>query len=236
MVETRKSGQNAMESLELIWVLAEKDLRIEFRTRQAFLSTLFFALLVLIVFQFAFDPGSSATRQAAPGILWVALLFPGIIQLNRSFQSEMEEGTLYGIILSPISRGTFFLGKFLANWSFLITIDLLILVLFIVSFNFPFKLALLWMVLLIFLASAGFTAVGTLFAAMVSSVATREVLLPILLLPILIPLILAAVNGTQEVLLREEFRFLSQWIKLLVAFDVIFLAASFLVIDYVVGD
>ena len=236
MVETRKSGQNAMESLKLIWVLAEKDLRIEFRTRQAFLSTLFFALLVLIVFQFAFDPGSSATRQAAPGILWVALLFPGIIQLNRSFQSEMEEGTLYGIILSPISRGTFFLGKFLANWSFLITIDLLILVLFIVSFNFPFKLALLWMVLLIFLASAGFTAVGTLFAAMVSSVATREVLLPILLLPILIPLILAAVNGTQEVLLREEFRFLSQWIKLLVAFDVIFLAASFLVIDYVVGD
>ena len=225
-----------MESLKLIWVLAEKDLRIEFRTRQAFLSTLFFALLVLIVFQFAFDPGSSATRQAAPGILWVALLFPGIIQLNRSFQSEMEEGTLYGIILSPISRGTFFLGKFLANWSFLITIDLLILVLFIVSFNFPFKLALLWMVLLIFLASAGFTAVGTLFAAMVSSVATREVLLPILLFPILIPLILAAVNGTQEVLLREEFRFLSQWIKLLVAFDVIFLAASFLVIDYVVGD
>ena len=225
-----------MESIKLIWALAEKDLRIEFRTRQAFLSTLFFALLVLIVFQFAFDPGSSATQQAAPGILWVALLFPGIIQLNRSFQSEMEEGTLYGIILSPISHGTFFLGKFLANWSFLVTIDLLILVLFIISFNFSFKLTLLWMVLLIFLASAGFTAVGTLFAAMVSSVATREVLLPILLFPILIPLILAAVNGTQEVLLHEEFRFLGQWIKMLAAFDIIFLAASFLVIDHVIGD
>ena len=232
----RKSEQNVMESIKLIWVLAEKDLRIEFRTRQAFLSTLFFALLVLIVFQFAFDPGSSATRQAAPGILWVALLFPGIIQLNRSFQAEMEEGTLYGIILSPISHGTFFLGKFLANWSFLIAIDLLILVLFIVSFNFSLKFALLWMVLLIFLASAGFAAVGTLFAAMVASVGTREVLLPILLFPILIPLILAAVNGTQEVLLREELRFLSQWIKLLVAFDVIFLAASFLVIEHVIGD
>lgn len=225
-----------MNSLRMIWILAEKDLKMEFRSRQAFLTTLFFALLVLIVFQFAFDPGSHATQQAAPGILWVALLFPGIIQLNRSFQTEMEEGTLHGILLSPIGRGTFFLGKFLANWSFLIAIDLLILVLFIVFFNFSFELTLLWMVLLIFLASAGFTAVGTLFAAMVSSIRTREVLLPILLFPIVIPLILAAVNGTQEVLLREEFRFLSQWIKLLAAFDVIFLAASFLVIDHVVGD
>ncbi|MFQ5928927.1 MAG: heme exporter protein CcmB [Acidobacteriota bacterium] len=225
-----------MNHITLIWLLAEKDLKIEYRSRQAFLSTLFFALLILVIFNFAFDPGSRATREAAPGILWVALLFPGIIQLNRSFQTEMEEGTLYGLILSPMDRGVFFLGKLLANLSFLMVIDLLILLAFVIFFNFSFTVQLLWIVLLVALAGVGFTAVGTVFAAMVSSIRTREVLLPILLFPILVPIILAAVNGTQEVLILEEIRFLTRWIQLLVAFDVIFVAAGFLVFDYVIGD
>lgn len=225
-----------IRALHLVWVIAEKDLRTEYRSRQAFLTTLFFALLILIVFQFAFDPGSLATREASPGILWTALLFPGIIQLNRSFQMEKEEATLHGILLSPIDRGVIFFGKFVANWTFLLAIDVLILLVFLIIFNFSWESGLLWVILLIVLASAGFTAVGTLFAAMVSSIRTREVLLPILLFPIVVPTILAAVNGTQEVLIQQDRQFLSQWIKLLVAFDVIFLAASFVVFDYVVED
>ena len=105
-----------------------------------------------------------------------------------------------------------------------------------IFYNFTFTPTLIWMLILIFLSSAGFTAVGTLFGAMVATIRTREVLLPILLFPIVIPVILAAVNGSSEVLLEEEFRFLSQWIKLLVAFDVVFLSASFVVFDYVVGE
>lgn len=220
----------------LIWTLTAKDLRVEYRSPQSLLTTLFFALLILVIFQFAFDPGSRATREAAPGILWVALLFPGVIQLNRSFQVEREEGTLQAVLLSPVDRGVFFLGKFFANWCFLVLIDLLILSAFVLLFNFSIQPALGWLVLLIGLASAGFTTVGTLFAALVSTIRTRDVLLPILLFPILVPTILAAVNGTQEVLIQQDVQFLGRWIRLLVAFDVIFLSASFVVFDYVVED
>jgi len=225
-----------MNQVALTWILAEKDLKIAYRSPQAFLTTGFFALLILVIFNFAFDPGSQATREATPGILWVALLFPGIIQLNRSFQAEMEEGTLYGLILSPTDRGVLFLGKFLANWVFLVVVDLFVLVVFVIFYNFSFSVQMLWVVLIIVLASVGFAAVGTVFAAMLSSIRTREVLLPILLFPIIIPIILAAVNGTQEVLILEEAQFLHRWLQLLIAFDVIFLAAGFLLFDYVVAE
>lgn len=225
-----------MNQLALTWILAEKDLRVEYRSRQAFLTTVFFALLILVIFLFAFDPGSRATREAAPGILWVALLFPGIIQLNRSFQSEREEGTLYGLILSPADRGVLFLGKLLANWSFLMVVDLMVLVLFVIFYNFSFSTQILWIALLVVLAGLGFTAVGTVFAAMVSSIRTREVLLPILLFPIILPIIYAAVKGTQGVLLFEEAQSLNLSIVLLVCFDVIFVATGFLLFDYVVAD
>lgn len=229
-----------LDGLSLIWALAEKDLRIEVRSFQAFFTTLFFSFLILMVFNFAFDPANPETRKAAPGILpgilWVALFFPGVIQLNRSFQSEREEGTLLGILLSPMDRGLIFLGKFLANWIFLMVVNLSTLAVFMPVFNFPLTSSMLWMLLLILLASLGFSAVGTLFGAMVSSIRTREVLLPILLFPIVIPVLLAAVNGSTEVLLGEQFRFLFQWIKILAAFDVIFLAASYLVFEYVVEE
>jgi len=225
-----------MKHIRLVWVLAAKDLRIEYRSRQAFLTTLFFAVLILIIFNFAFDPGSAATREASPGILWVALLFPGMIQLNRSFQSEMEEGTLQGIVLSPMDRGAFFLGKFLANVVFLVAIDTLILGAFIIFFNFAIESAFFWVFVTMIAGVIGFSAVGTVFAAMVSNLRIREVLLPILLLPIVVPIILAAVNATREVLIHQDFSTLGSWLQLLVAFDVIFVAAGFLVFDYVVGE
>ena len=225
-----------MNPVALTCILAGKDLKVEYRSPQAFLTTILFALLILVIFNFAFDPGSQATREATPGILWVALLFPGIIHLNRSFQSEMEEGTLYGLILSPIDRGVLYLGKLLANWSFLVVVDLFVLVAFVFFYNFSFSVQMLWVVLIIVLASVGFTAVGTVFAAMLSSIRTREVMLPILLFPIIIPIILAAVNGTQEVLILEDVQFLNRWLQLLIAFDVIFVAAGFLLFDYVVAD
>ncbi len=225
-----------MNQLSLVWTLAEKDLRVEYRSRQAFLTTLFFALLILVIFNFAFDPGSKASHEAAPGILWVALLFPGIIQLNRSFQAEAEEGTLYGLVLAPIDRGLLFMGKFLANWSFLVVIDVFILVVFVVFYNFSFSASLLWVLLLMILACAGYTAVGTVFAAMLSGLRGRDVMLPVLLFPIVVPIILAAVNATQEVLIRGEMEFFSWWVKLLIGFDVIYLSTGYLVFDYVVGD
>ncbi len=225
-----------MNPVALTWILAGKDLKIEYRSRQAFLTTVFFALLILVIFNFAFDPGSPATREAAPGILWVALLFPGIIRLNRSFQLEMEEGTLYGLILSPADRGFLYLGKLLANWLFLMAVDLVVLLAFMIFYNFSFSIQFLWIAVLIVLSALGFSAVGTLLGAMVSTIRTREVLLPILLFPIILPIILPAVNGTQEILLAQEIQSLNRSVELLIAFDVIYLAAGFVLFDYVVAD
>jgi len=225
-----------MQSLSLIWLLAAKDLRIEYRSRQAFMTTLFFGLLILVIFKFAFDPGNRAIDDAAPGILWVALLFPGIIQLNRSFQSEREEGTLGAIILAPVDRGVLFFGKALANWIFLILIDLFILAVFLIFYDVGFSFRLLWLYLLMLLAGITFSAVGTLFAAMVSGIRTRDVLLPILLFPILVPVIIGAVNGTREILNSMEMEFFGLWLRLLIGCALIFTAGCFLVFEYVIGD
>ncbi|HSR66920.1 MAG TPA: heme exporter protein CcmB [Acidobacteriota bacterium] len=218
------------------WILAAKDLRIEYRAREAFQTTLFFAVLVLIIFQFAFDPGSKATIEASPGILWVALLFPGMIRLNQSFQMEIEEDSLHGIVLSPVDRGAFFLGKFLANWIFLGLVGLASTAAFLVFYNFAPSTRFLWLLAVELMGLAGFAAVGTVLAAMVAKSSSREVLLPILIFPIVIPVIIAAVNASQEILLRDDLNTLWSWMQILGAFDVVYLAAGFVVFEYVVGD
>lgn len=225
-----------MNALRSIWTVAAKDLLVEYRSRQAFLTTLFFALLILIIFNFAFDPGDRAIREAAPGILWVSLLFPGVIQLNRSFQSEREDGTIYALVLSPIDRGSLFLGKTLANWLLLTLVDLFILGAFFIFYNLPFSSRLFWLPVLMILVGLVFSSVGTLFAAMVSGIRARDVLLPILLFPILVPVVIAAVNATRELLGTGEMEFFTQWLKLLAVADLILLAGSFLVFEYVVEE
>ncbi|GAB4232312.1 MAG: heme exporter protein CcmB [Acidobacteriota bacterium] len=221
----------------MVFVVAAKDLRLEYRTRQALLTTLFFAVLILIVFNFAFDPGDPAVRAAIPGILWVSLLFPGVIQLNRSFQSEREDGTLLGLILSPVDRGLLFLGKYLANWVLLLLVDFLVLGAFLVFYNVALSWSVLgFLLLLMALVGGVFSAVGTLFAAMVSSLRGRDVLLPVLLFPILVPEVIAAVNATRELFGSANLEHLGSWIRLLIVANVVFGAVAFLIFDYVVED
>ncbi len=225
-----------MKHLSQLWTLAIKDLRIEYRSRHAFRNTLFFGLLILIIFQVAFEPGSQATREASPGILWVALLFPGMIRLNQSFQMETEESSLYGIVLSPVDRGIFFLGKFLGNWLFLLLTGLITTAAFLIFFNFPVSQRLLLLAIVVVMGLAGFAAVGTVMAAMVAASPSREVLLSILVFPIIFPVILAAVQVSQEVLVREELTAFGPWLRFLAVFDVVYLATGFLVFEYVVGE
>jgi len=225
-----------MSSLRLVGVLVGKDLRIEYRSPQAFLTTLFFALLILVIFNFAFDPGNPAISDAAPGVLWVSILFPAVIQLNRSFQSEREEGTIQALVLAPIEGGVLFLGKFLANWIILVLVDLFVLAAFVFFYNVNLTTRFLWIVLLVVLASLAVSAVGTLFASMVSTISAREVLLPILLFPIIVPVVIAAVSASREVLSSGELLYVGSWIRLLIGCDVVFTVGAFMVFDYVVGD
>ncbi len=225
-----------MNSLKLIWSLALKDLTLTSRSLHSFLTTMFFAVLILVVFKFAFEPGSLGIRESLPGILWVALLFPGVIQLNRSFQIEQDEGTLEALLLAPIDRGVLFLGKSLANLIFLMAIDLFIVLIFMVLFN-PRLTTASWLLLpLLFLTTIGFTAVGTVFAAMVTTLRTRDVLLPVLLFPVIVPIILAAVSATRVLLVTAELDPVGHWMRLLAGFDVLFLSVGFLLFEYVVAE
>ena len=224
-----------MTGRRLALLVAAKDLRVEARSKRAVVTTLFFSFLILVIFKFSFDPGDPASRAAAPGILWVALLFPGVLQLNRSFDVERADDTLSGLLLSPLEPERLFIGKWLANWTYLVVVDLFVLVAFMVLFNIAFEAAIAWLLLLIPLAAVPFTAVGTLFAAMVSSLRSREAMLPILLFPLLIPSLIASVSATREVL-GEGAQFLGSWIQLLCVTGVVFGAASYILFGYVLGE
>jgi heme exporter protein B len=226
----------AMFSLKIAGLLAGKDLRVAYRSPLALLTSLFFGLLILVVFNFAFDPGNPATSAAAPGILWVSLLFPAVIQLNRSFQSEREEGTIHGLVLAPVDKGLIFVGKFLANWLLLLLISFVILAAFVFFYNVTLAPRFFWLLLIVLLATLAISSVGTLFASMVSSIASKEVLLPVLLYPIIVPVLIAAVSASREILLSDQLQHIVSWVKLLVGCDVVFTVSAYMVFDYVAGE
>ncbi len=222
-----------MRAIRGAWALAWKDLRVEVRAREAFATMLFFAALILLVFNFALGPGSAVLREAAPGLLWVAFLFTGMLALTRSFQGERENDCLEALVLSPAPREAIFFGKFAGNLAVMLAAEALILMLFAVLQNLDLWGLLPQLALVGFLGTVGFAAVGTLVAAMASSLRAREVLLPLLLIPLVVPVILGAVRATEEALLPGGMVGGAPWVKLLVVFDVMFLAACPLVFEFV---
>lgn len=216
------------------WALACKDLRVEARAREAFATMLFFAALVLLVFNFALEPGSAALREAAGGLLWVAFLFTGMLALGRSFQAERENECLEALVLTPAPREAIFFGKFAGNLVVMLAAEALILLLFAVLQNLDVWGVLPQLALVGLLGTVGFAAVGTLVAAMASSLRAREVLLPLLLIPLVVPVILGAVRATEAVLAPGGMVGWGAWLQLLAAFDVVFLAVCPLVFEFVV--
>lgn len=209
-----------------------KDVRAEIRTKDIFSAMFVFALLSVVIFQFAFDLRIDNVRQVVPGVLWVSITFAGVLGLNRSFVLEKDKGSLEGLLLTPVDRGAIYLGKMLANLVFIVVVEVFIIPLSSVFFNVP-----LWLpeiLLVVVLGTIGFAAVGTVFSAMSVNTRAREVLLPILLLPVIVPVLIAGVRVTGGILDGESLGDLSNWLQLLIAFDVLYLAASFLTFDVVV--
>lgn len=209
-----------------------KDVRAEIRTKDIFSAMFVFALLSVVIFQFAFDLRIDNVRQVVPGVLWVSITFAGVLGLNRSFVLEKDKGSLEGLLLTPVDRGAIYLGKMLANLVFILVVEVFIIPLSSVFFNVP-----LWLpeiLLVVVLGTIGFAAVGTVFSAMSVNTRAREVLLPILLLPVIVPVLIAGVRVTGGILDGEPLGDLSNWLQLLIAFDVLYLAASFLTFDVVV--
>lgn len=226
--------RDAQIFLQQTFTLLRKDLTIELRTKDLLSSMLVFALLVLVIFNFAFDLRGETLLLVAPGILWVALFFAGVLGLGRTFAQERERDTLEGILLCPMDRGALYLAKMLGSLLFTGFLAVAILPLLALFFNLPVLRAEL--LLILFLGTWGFTAVGTLFAAIAVNTRAREVMLPVLLFPILVPVIIASVKATALVLDGKSWASSAPWLNLLLVFDVLFFVLSFLIFDYVVED
>ena len=218
--------------------LAWKDLLMEFRTKQMLNSMVIFSLLVIVIFNYSFSNilFNIEVADIAPGILWIAFTFAGMLGLSRSFASEKEEGCLDGLKLCPVDPSTIYLGKVVSNLVIMFMIEAIIVPLFIVLFNFSDVKGLGGLIVIILLGTIGFILVGTLFSALTVSMRTREILLPVILFPIIIPLIMSAVMATQKVLSTGDLFTAIDEIKLLVVYDLVFFIAGQLVFEYVIED
>jgi len=209
-----------------------RDLAIEIRTKETLSTMLLFALIVLVIFNFAFQLRMDNIKEAAPGVLWVGFTFAGILGLGRSLSRDQEQGTLEGLMLSPVDGGTIYLGKMLANLTIMVAVEAVMLPLFVALFD--LSLAYWPLVLILPLGTVGFVAMGTLIAAMAVNTRAREALLPVLLFPAVVPMLLAAVKATGQVLDGQGWGGIGHWIRLLIAYDVIALVLAYLTFDYVV--
>lgn len=221
-----------------IWAVTAKDLRIELRTREILYSMVLFAVLVVVVFAFAFLGGPRAASEAgalAPGILWVSIAFAGTLGLNRIASRELDGDCLTGLVTSPASRGGIFLGKLAASLLFLLAMELLLLPLVTLLFALDPLPRLGWHLLALLLGSLGFCGLGTLFAMMLLNARLREVLLPLVFYPLVTPVIIAGVKSTGALLAGDTATAFT-WLKLLLAFDVVFTTAAAWAFGWTLGD
>lgn len=216
------------------WALIAKDLALERRTREAFSVMFLFAVMVVVIFNFAFELRVDNVLQVAPGALWVAFAFAGVLGLNRSLAHEREDGCLEGLMLAPVDRGVIFVAKAVANLLFIGGTEVIILPLFTVLFGVSVLRADLLVVLL--LGTVGLAALGTLLSAMAVHTRARDVLLPVLLLPISVPLLIAAARATAGLLDGVGLSGVAGWLQLLMAFDVVFAAVSYVLFEYVLEE
>lgn len=223
-----KSYLNAIRAV--IW----KDLTAEWRTRENLSAMLVFALLVILIFNFALDLDIQAQESLSAGVLWTTFIFAGTIGLNRSLAVEKDRGCLDGLLLAPVDRSVIYFGKAIGNLIFMLLVEIIVLPVY--SFLYQVPVFQPGFLLVVVLGSIGYVAVGTLLATMVIQARTRDILLPILLFPLSLPVIIAAVKASQGFLLMVPLTEISAWLNLLIVYDLIFTAAAFMVFDFVVEE
>ncbi len=217
-----------MSTLRAVAVLVGKDLRAEWASKEVLSSTVFFAIIAMTVINFGFEPGRFDPRDVGPGILWTAFLFAALLGMNRLFQAEHERGGLEGLMSCPVDRPTLYLAKCVSLFVLLGATAAATLFLFVIFFDVRIGGGWLELGLVAMLGSLGLAALGTTFAAMASKTSAREVLLPLLLVPVAIPLLIASVKCTGAILAGDGLADSLSWVQLLTAFDVIFLASGYL--------
>jgi heme exporter protein B len=221
---------------DAVGALVRKDLLSEWRTREAFGSMALFSLLVVVIFGFCFETRKIDLENLAPGMLWVAFSFSGVLGLGHSFSTERHRGSLQALVLAPVDRSALFLGKMLGNLLLLSVVEAMTIPVFSILLHVGVLPCLPELMLVTFSATVGFTAVGTLLAALAASSRMREMLLPILLYPIWIPILLAAVKATGGLLSGQGIGEVWGWMRLILGFDLIFLTAGLLLFDQILEE
>lgn len=211
-----------------------KDLAAEMRSRELLTSMLVFALLVILIFNFALELEAKARASVTSGVLWVTFAFAGTLGLNRSMAVEKDRGCLDGLLLAPVDRSAIYFGKAIGNLIFMLVVEAIVLPVYSVLYN--INLFVPGLLLVILLGSIGYVVVGTLLSTMAVQTRTRDILLPILLFPVVIPVMIAAVKGSSGFLQHLDMAEITPWINLLIVYDVIFTAVGFMVFDYVVEE
>jgi len=216
-----------------VWTILQKDLRLELRRSENFIAMFFFAFIILLIFSFALPSEGENHQLIAPGVYWVTFLLSGILGLSKNFALEKEMGCMEALLISPVSRGSIFLGKMLGTLIFMVLMQGILIPVFALIFYTP-AIEFFWDLLMLSCATAlGFSALGTLLSGLTTDVRFKEILLPILLFPLLIPLLLASVEVMASILAGQGIQGELDWLKLLIGFDFIFLIAAYLTFDFV---
>jgi len=213
--------------IAILW----KDIRYELRSKRTWLGMGMFALLVLVVFNFTFDLRVDNVSAVAPGVLWIAFIFASLLGLGRTLAAEREQHSMDRLLLCPVDRKAIYLAKLLGNLLFIGVVEIVALPIYTLLFNVPLPAALL---LIVLLGTLGIATIGTLFSVMAAATRARELLLPILVFPLIVPVVISVVRATQQLMVPTVNE--PPWIGLLIAFDVIFLSVSMLTFQYVIEE
>lgn len=212
-----------------------KDIAIELRSKESLASMIMFGVLVLVIFNFAFESTGLDKALIAPGTLWVAISFAAILGLNRSFAMETDNDCLQGLLLAPLSRGELYIGKVASNFIFIMIAELIILPLFVIFNGFNFDLKILKVGGIACIGTLAIAGVGTILSTISSNTRMKEVMLPVLQIPLTVPVIIAAVETTRQVM-TDEIRAISSWLFILSGFTIVYLTLCYLLFEFAVEE
>jgi heme exporter protein B len=230
----KAAGISLSQFMRLVWTIAAKDLRSELRTKEAINASVAFSIVILVLFSFAFDPSSEQLQEFSGGLLWLVFSFAGALVLNRSFARETQNDCLDGLLASPAPPSALFLGKALANFALLLVVEFVSLPVFSLFYNLHWTGQFWPLVLVMLLGTWALTMIGTVFSALTVNLRLRELMLPTLVYPLMIPALMSAMTLTTDFLSGVPLgRDNMLWVRLLVAFDLIFTAVALAVIDTV---
>jgi heme exporter protein B len=222
--------------LAKVWAIFQKDLLIELRTKDSLNAMLFFGIVVLVIFNFALESVRDSIRMAVPGVLWVAFAFSGTLGLNRMFAAEKENSCLQSLLMLPIDRGIVYLGKMLAATVFMLITEIVVFLFSLVFFNLTVWREIPYLALVFLIGTLGFTAVGSLLSAVSVNTKMREVLLPLILFPVVLPILVNAVEATSIILNTVDYGSLKLPLTIMTVFTVVFGTLSYLLFEYVLED